>query len=268
MDLGLRGKVAVVTGGSKGIGLETARTFLQEGARVAICARGEDQLNAALEELSAEGEVMGRCVDVSNDQEVYQFAAEVYEQYGAIDCWVNNVGASAAKRGDEYTEDQLDWIVGVCFKSAVYGCQAAFRYMKDTGGSIVNIGSLAARCGTVGRSTLYGPLKAAVVHLATMYAGEYAAYGIRVNAVLPGFTMTPAVQRTIPAEELRRNAEGSLLHRVATPDEIASAIVYLSSSRASYITATSLEVSGGRSVVLNPSYSYDMRDAENHSSHE
>lgn len=260
MDLGLRGKVAVVTGGSKGIGLATARTFLQEGARVAICARGEEQLQAALEELSGEGEVMGLCVDVADDQAVYQFAQAVYERFGSIDCWVNNVGASAAKEGAEYTDDQIDWIVGVCFKSAIYGCQAAFRYMKETGGSIVNIGSLAARCGTVGRSTLYGPLKAAVVHLATMYAGEYAAYGVRVNAVLPGFTMTPAVQRTIPQDELRRNEEGTLLHRMAAPEEIASAIVFLSSDRASYITATSLEVSGGRSVVLNPSYSYDTKE--------
>lgn len=131
--------------------------------------------------------------------------------------------------------------------------------MKEHGGSIINISSLAARCGTVGRSTLYGPLKAAVVQLATMFAGEYAAYGIRVNAVLPGFTMTPAVQRNIPKEELQKNAEGTLLHRVAIPEEIASAIVFLSSPRASYITATSLEVSGGRSVVLNPSYSYEQK---------
>lgn len=149
----------------------------------------------------------------------------------------------------------------MCFKSAIYGCQAAFRYMKHTGGSIVNISSLAARCGTVGRSTLYGPLKSAVANLATMYAGEYAAYGVRVNAVLPGFTLTPAVARTIPDEELERNAQGTLLHRPAQPEEIAAAVVFLCGNRASYITATTLEVSGGRSVVLNPSYSYDQRTA-------
>lgn len=259
MDLGLQGKVAVVTGGSKGIGLATARTFLQEGARVAICARTGAQLQEALAELSQIGDVMGIPVDVSDDQAVYQFAQAVCGRFGRIDCWVNNVGASAEKIGSEYTSDQIDWIVDVCFKSAIYGCQAAFRYMKDTGGSIVNIGSLAARCGTVGRSTLYGPLKSAVVHLATMFAGEYAAYGVRVNAILPGFTVTPAVQQMIPTEELRRNEEGTLLRRLATPEEIAAAIVFLSSERASYITATSLEISGGRSVVLNPSYSYEKK---------
>ena len=260
MDLGLKGKVAVVTGGTKGIGLATARTFLREGAKVAICGRDEIQLQKALEELSAYGEVIGFPADAAREGALSDFADRVAERFGTIDCWVNNVGASAQRVGEEYTDDQIDWIVGVCFKSAVYGCQAAFRHMKDHGGSIVNISSLAARCGTAGRSTLYGPLKAAVAHLAVMYAGEYAAWGIRVNAVLPGFTMTPAVQKTIPAAELQRNAQGSLLHRVAVPEEIASGVVFLSSDRASYITAASLEISGGRSVILNPDYSYDQKN--------
>ena len=262
MDLGLNGKVAVVTGGSKGIGLAVAKTFLQEGARVAICARDEAQLAKALEELAPLGQVFGCSVDAAREGALRDFADRVADRFGGIDCWVNNVGASAERIGPEYTDDQIDWIVGVCFKSAVYGCQAAFRHMKEKGGSIVNISSLAARCGTAGRSTLYGPLKAAVAHLAVMYAGEYAAWGIRVNAVLPGFTMTPAVQKTIPAQELQRNAEGTLLHRVAVPEEIASSVVFLCSARASYITATSLEVSGGRSVILNPSYSYDEKASQ------
>ena len=259
MDLGLSGKTVVITGASKGIGLAVAELFLEEGAKVAICARSEEQLMEAVKLLSSKGEVLGIVADVSKANEMYQFAEKVFQHFGRIDCWVNNVGASMERRGEEYSEEEVEWTVGVCFKSAVYGCQAAFRYMKEHGGSIINISSLAARCGTVGRSTLYGPLKAAVVQLATMFAGEYAAYGIRVNAVLPGFTMTPAVQRNIPKEELQKNAEGTLLHRVAIPEEIASAIVFLSSPRASYITATSLEVSGGRSVVLNPSYSYEQK---------
>lgn len=259
MELGLTGKVAVVTGGSKGIGFAIAKTFLEEGAKVAVCARESKQLNEAVCRLSDFGEVIGFTMDASDEQSVYSFAQQVFNYFGRIDCWVNNVGASAEKIGEEYSSQQIDWFVGVCFKSAVYGCQAAFRYMKHHGGSIVNISSLAARCATAGRSTLYGPLKAAVSHLATTFAGEYAAYGVRVNAVLPGFTMTPAVQKKIPKAELQKNAEETLMHRVAVPDEIAPAVVFLSSDRASYITATSLEVSGGRSVVLNPSYSYEQR---------
>lgn len=264
MDLGLKGKSVVVTGGSKGIGYAIAQMFLEEGARVAICARDQKQLDEAVSILSAYGEVMGAALDASNDRQMYDFADQVCRRFGSIDCWVNNVGASAQRNGDMYTDDQINWIVDVCFKSAIYGCQAAFRHMKQTGGSIVNISSLAARCGTVGRSTLYGPLKAAVANLATMYAGEYAAYGIRVNAVLPGFTLTPALKRTISSEELHRNAQGTLLQRLAAPEEIAAAVVFLSSSCASYITAATLEVSGGRSVVLNPSYSYERRDVSAH----
>lgn len=260
MELGLKGKVAVVTGGSKGIGFAVAQIFLEEGAKVAVCARDEKQLQEAVSELSAYGEVIGIPTDATDDQSVYRFAQQVFEHFGRIDCWVNNVGASVAKSGEEYTAEQVERTVGVCFKSAVYGCQAAFRYMKDHGGSIVNISSLAARCGTAGRATLYAPLKAAVAHMATTFGGEYAAYGVRVNAVLPGFTLTPAVKRTISDEELRINAEGTLLHRAADPMEIAAAVVFLSSQRASFITATSLEVSGGRSVVLNPSYSYEQRE--------
>lgn len=257
MNLGLKGKTAVITGGSKGIGFATAKQFLLEGAQVAICARNPEELEKAYELLKDFGQVFFQTVDVTKAQEVYVFAKNVYDQFQRLDCWVNNVGASAPKIGQEYTCDQIDWITKTCFHSVVYGTQAAFRYMKSDGGSIVNISSLAARCGTVGRSTLYGPLKAAVTGLSTTFAGEYAAYGIRVNSVLPGFTVTPKVRETIPAEELNTNMEGTLLHRSADPEEIAKPVVFLCSDAASYITAASLEISGGRNVVLNPAYSYE-----------
>lgn len=261
MEYGLTGKVAVVTGGSKGIGYATAKQFLLEGARVAICARHQEELTAAAEELGTFGEIYWQAVDATDDKAVYGFAQKVVERFGRLDIWVNNVGASVEKRGSEYTAEEIDWLTGVCFKSTVYGCQAAFRFMSN-GGSIVNISSLAARCATVGRSTLYGPLKSAVVGLSTTLAGEYAAYGIRVNAVLPGFTSTPKVKESIPEEELNRNVLKTLLRRAAEPEEIAKPVVFLASDAASYITASSLEVSGGHSVVLNPSYSYDCKEKQ------
>lgn len=262
MDLGLRGKTAVVTGGSKGIGYAAAKTFLEEGANVYICARRADEVEAAVRELSRFGTVMGTAADMTVEEDVYRVAEEVYRQFGSLDCWINNVGASFPKEGQEYKEQDIAKITKVCFFSTVYGTQAAFRYMKESGGSIVNISSLAARCGTVGASTLYGPLKSAVIKLAVSFAGEYAAYGIRVNSVLPGFTATPAVAANIKADYLKRNADDTLLRRVATPEEIAGPIVFLCSSRASYITGASLEVSGGRSIVLNPEYSYLKREEE------
>jgi len=262
MDLGLNGKTAVVTGGSDGIGLAAVRAFLAEGANVAFFARHSAHGLTAVDSLAADAareRIHFEPADATDAEAVYAFAEHVHQRFGRIDCWVNNVGASLPKAGLEYSPEEIDRMTAICFKSTVYGCQAAFRYMKATGGSIVNVSSLAARCPTVGRSTLYGPLKAAIVGLGTTFAGEYAAWGIRVNSVLPGFTLTPALQRGFDEAELGRNRAGTLLQRLATPDEIARPIVFLASDAASYITAASLEVSGGRCVSLNPTYSFDMK---------
>ncbi|RJW35800.1 SDR family oxidoreductase [Clostridiales bacterium TF09-2AC] len=289
MDLGLKGKTAVVTGGSKGIGYAVAKTFLEEGANVFICARNADEVDAAVRALGGAGAsagaavsdgmaepsgasghtvhavygtVYGTAADMTVEEDVYRVAKEAYGRFGSLDCWINNVGASFPKEGEEYREQDIEKITKVCFFSTIYGTQAAFRYMKKTGGSIINISSLAARCGTVGASTLYGPLKSAVIKLAVSFAGEYAAYGVRVNSVLPGFTATPAVAANIKPDYLKRNTDDTLLRRVAVPEEIAAPVVFLCSSRASYITGTSLEVSGGRSIVLNPEYSYVKKEGE------
>lgn len=229
MDLGLKGKVAVVTGGSKGIGYATAEAFLKEGASVAICSRKKEELEEAKGALEKFGPVYAEVVDVSKGEENYRFAEQVFQHFGRLDIWVNNVGTTGYKKGEEYDEEEINLMVDTCFKSVVYGCQAAFRYMKKSGGAIVNVSSLAARCSSAGRSTLYGPLKSA-----------------------------------IPEEELKKNAMGTLLRRMAEPEEIAKPIVFLASDAASYMTATTIEVSGGRSMTLNPSFAYERlkEDAE------
>lgn len=262
MDLGMGGRTAVITGGSQGIGLATAQVFLAEGANVAFFARNPEQGRSAADQLAAAGggeRVFFEPLDATVPEQVYVFAERVARHFGRIDCWVNNVGASVKKAGDEYTEDEIDWITGACFKSTVFGCQAAFRHMKQQGGAIINVSSLAARCPSAGKSTLYGPLKAAIVNLTTTFAAEYAAWGVRVNCVLPGFTLTSALQSGFSPAEIRRNVEGALLQRAAEPAEIARPIVFLASDAASYITAAALEISGGRSVTLNPTYSFDLR---------
>ncbi|MDO4547409.1 MAG: SDR family oxidoreductase [Clostridia bacterium] len=262
MELGLKGKVAVVTGAGKGIGFAVAKEFVLAGCKVAICARSAGGIEAAARELSERGEVFGAVMDASVESEVYRFAHDVFKRFGAIDAWVNNVGATVVKKGWEFTGEDVDKIVAVTFKSTLFGAQAAFRYMKERGGAIVNISSLAARCPTAGRSTLYGPMKAAVNNLTQALAGEYAAWNVRVNCVMPGFTATDAVKQNIPKEELEYNARGTLLQRVAEPDEIARPVVFLASPAASYMTAETIEVSGGRSRTLNPAYSAGLREKE------
>ncbi len=258
MELGLEGKSVVITGGTRGIGLASASAFLEEGASVVIAARKDDELAATKERLSGKGRVLTFRFDALDYRSFYDLADYAASALGTIDVWVNNVGASHPKSsGDEYTEDDLRWTEAMCFESAVHGAQAAFRYMKDHGGAIVNISSLAARVGTAGRSTIYGPLKAAVRLLSANQAAEYAAYGIRVNCVMPGFTMTETVQRSVSDSDKALVEERTLIRRMARPEEIAYPIVFLSSDKASYITGAALEVSGGRDIVLNPMYSYE-----------
>jgi 3-oxoacyl-[acyl-carrier protein] reductase len=259
MDLSIKNKVAVVSGSSKGIGYATAKVLLEEGCKVAISSRHADELEAARAELASFGDVFAQVCDFSIEKDVYDYAAAVAAHFGGINIWVNNVGASVRKQGEEFTEADIDKVVGVCFKSAVFGSQAAFRYLKTHGGAIVNISSLAARCPSAGRSTLYGPMKAAILNLSVNLAGEYAAWNVRVNSVMPGFTITPAVKATISPEELAYSQASTLLGRMAEPEEIAKVIVFLASPAASYITGASVEVSGGRCITLNPGYSQQWR---------
>lgn len=259
MDLGLKENVVVITGGSKGIGFEIAKTFLQEGARVIIAARDSKGLELATSKLAGWGEISYFKIDVLKSQTIYDLAEFAFKKYSRIDIWINNVGASCLRsEGCNYSVEDISWTEKMCFDSVVLGSQAATKYMGKIGGSIINISSLAARCGTVGRSTLYGPLKAAVKELTVYQAAEYCSYGIRVNCVMPGFTLTQKALDTIAKEDFDNNVENTLLRRMATPSEIAKPVVFLASSQASYITGACLEVSGGRNIVLNPMYSYSL----------
>lgn len=257
MDLGLKDKVVVVTGGSQGIGLAAVKEYLKEGSKVIFCARDEISIDKVVESIKELGVVEGYKLDMTDEKGVYNFAKYVNDKYSRIDIWINNVGAIGDKKGEIYTEDEIDFVYNACFKSAVFGCQAAYKYMKDEGGSIVNVSSLAARCPSAGRSTLYGPMKAAISNLTITFAGEFAADNIRVNGIMPGFTLTELVKNNISEEELQFNVRGTLLRRLAEPEEIAKPIVFLSSDAASYMMGTIIEVSGGRSITLNPMYAYD-----------
>lgn len=262
MELGLKDKLVVVTGASKGIGYAIAEAFLREGANVVISGRNRVALETALKKLAAINggdKIRGYALDGSKEEEAYELARVAAEPKGKLDVWVNNIGTNKARTGELYTENELDYLIAACFKSAVFGSQAAFSYMKENGGSIVNIASLAARSATCGRSTIYGALKSAVVGLTNTTAGEYAAYNIRVNAVLPGYTRTPLVSNSFSGEALSELLKNNLIGRMAEPEEIARPVVFLASSAASYITASSLEVSGGHDRVLNPQYSFEKR---------
>lgn len=263
MDLGLKDKTVVVTGGSQGIGYAIAGEFLAEGAYVVISGRRKEVLSDAADRLGTlydKQRITGFALDGSREEEAYRLADLAAERTGQIDVWINNIGTNRQRKGELYTEEEADFLIGAIFKSALFGSQAAFRHMKEAGGSIVNISSLAARAATCGRSTLYGALKAGIIGLTKTTAGEYAAYGIRVNSVLPGYTATPLVKSTFTKDDLSELLKNNLTGRMAEPEEIAKPVVFLAGNAASYITAATLEVSGGHNVVLNPQYSYEQRE--------
>lgn len=264
MDLGLKNKNVVVTGGSRGIGFAIAKEFLKEGARVTITGRDSVRLQEAVQELQQFGEIYAAEGDGTIERDVKEAASRAAERTGTIDVWVNNVGKNRRKAGEFYTEEELDYLINAIFKSAVFGSQAAIPYMKEKGGSIINIASLAARNATCGRSNIYASMKAGLVALSKTLAGEYAAYGIRVNTILPGYTKTPLVEGSFSQEALTKLLQNNLLRRMASPEEIAKPVVFLASDAASYITATSLEVTGGHNQVLNPEYSYENYGKEQH----
>lgn len=262
MDLGLKGKVVVVTGASKGIGLAIARELVQEGAKIAICSTNEERIRAAAEELQAMGgEVYYDVADFCQEESAYQFGRNVMAHYGVIDSWVNNVGAQYTKGDDEevYSNELLERCFAIIFKSAAFGCQAAYLAMKDRGGSIVNISSLGARCPTIGKATIYGPLKAAVNQLTMTLAGEYAAYGIRVNCVMPGYTMTEFNTANTTKETMEAVCAGTMMNRPGRVEEIAKPVVFLCGSGSTFMTGETVEVSGGRGLSLNPHFSYSEK---------
>ncbi|MBP3240877.1 MAG: SDR family oxidoreductase [Oribacterium sp.] len=199
--------------------------------------------------------------DESAVTELAKFAAG-HSEDNSIAAWVNNIGTNKARAGDDYTDDELDYLISANFKATVFGTQAAAHYMKANGGSIVNIASLAARAATTGRSTIYAAMKAAVVQYSKTVAGEYGAYNIRVNALMPGYTLTPLVASTFTKEALDKLMENNLLGRMAEPEEVAKAVLFLASPVSSYITGTSLEISGGHNTVLNPEYAFLKKENE------
>lgn len=242
----LKGKVAIVTGGTRGIGLAVVKKFLDNGAAVVLCGSREETVNQALAEIKSEwpeAQAEGAWPDLTSLAEVQKMAADVYEKYGKIDILVNNAGISARDSIYQYTEEEFDKIMNLNIK-AVFNCtRAVVGYMKEQkGGSVINTSSVVsiygqpAGCG-------YPASKFAVNGLTKSLARELGADNIRVNAVAPGVTRTDMVA-ALPKEMVDRLAAGIPLGRVGEPEEVADAFLFLASNMASYITGEILSVDG------------------------
>ena len=244
----LKGKTAVVTGGSRGIGLAIVKRFLEEGANVALCGSREETAQKALDGILAENpdaSVMAIWPNVSDEAELEAAFRRVAERFGGLDIVCNNAGISQSIPLDAYTPEEFDKIIDINVKGVLNGCQAASRVLGE-GGVIINTSSMVSKMGQPS-GVGYPMSKFAVNGITISLARELGPRGIRVNAVAPGVTATDMVAN-LPEEMIAPIAAAIPLKRVGQPEDVANAFVYLASDLASYVTGEVLAVDGGMTV--------------------
>lgn len=255
MDLGLKGKNAIILGGTRGIGRAIADTLAKEGANVAVCARNADQVAAAVAELKALGiNAAGASVDVTDGAALKAWIAEAAGQLGGLDILISNAGAMAQGNDISAWEQnfKLDVLAAV---NAFDAAQPLLAKSAATSGDAAFVIISSVSAAQADRADSYGPVKAALIHMAKGLARQYAKIGLRVNVVSPGMVFFEGgvwhtVKTNAPdffAQANARNPTG----RCATPQEIANAAVFLASPASSYTTGANLIVDGAVSSRVN-----------------
>jgi 3-oxoacyl-[acyl-carrier protein] reductase len=249
VDLGLSGKRCLVTGSTRGIGLESARLLTEEGARVVTCGRGR---------APGVGEVAHVTADLSLPGEPERTVTEAASALGGLDVLVNNVGVARQARFEDVPDEEWDGYWQLNVMSYVRAIRATLPHLRDGGGAIVNLSSTAGKRPSTGMPH-YSVTKAAVLSLSRLVADLYAGDGIRCNAVTPGPTATEAwlgdggladQQGGDREDVLRRVGAGRPLGRLASPEEIAAVVVFLCSDRASYVTGSAWSADGGTVPII------------------
>ena len=246
MEISLKGKVAVVTGGTRGIGYAIVKKYLELGASVVLCGSKESTANAALEKIKAEmpgADVSAIAPDLCDSASVEAAFKGVFEKYGRFDILANNAGISQHTLLTQYTDEEVDKILDVNIKAVFMCARAAARIMKENGGGcIINTSSVVSIYGQPS-GCLYPTSKFAVNGLTKSLARELAKYNIRVNAVAPGVTRTDMVDN-LPDEMIKPLIARIPIGRMCEPEDIANAYLFLSSELASYITGIVVPVDG------------------------
>jgi 3-oxoacyl-[acyl-carrier protein] reductase len=244
----LKNKVAIITGAAQGIGLATARKFLDEGAIVAVADVNDETVRDAVGQLKLNGEVVeGFAVDVTRREQIGAMVEQVKERYGRIDVLVNNAGITLDARLQKMTDEQFDRVIDVNLKG-VYNCAKAVvdTMIEQGGGVILNASSVVGIYGNYGQ-TNYAASKFGVIGFVKTWAREVGPKGVRCNAVAPGFIRTP-ILHTIPDDVMQRLTDRVPLKRLGRPEEVANVYAFLASDEASYINGAVIEVAGGMVV--------------------
>lgn len=252
MELGLRGKIALITGGSRGIGRAIAHAFAQEGCHLALAARSKEALEQTAEELRAQQvQVLTVPADVTIADDSKRLVEQTTQHFGRIDVLVLNAGGAPGGTFLETTDEQWMIAVNLNLMATVRLCRLVVPLMREQGGgSIITISSIYGR--ESGGRPAYNAVKAAVISLTKALAREFARDHIRVNSIAPGSILFPGSswdrrQRADPAAIAAFVNDELPLGRFGKPEEIASAVVYLASEQASLITGACLNVDGGQS---------------------
>ena len=242
----LKDKIAIVTGGSRGIGKAISELFAKEGATVIIIdllPQGED---VAKKIRAAGSKAEFHAVSVTNKASIDKLFAEVHKNYGKIDILINNAGITRDRTLEKMTEDEFDAVVEVNLKGVFICTQAVAPYMKaNKYGRIVSAASNVGLRGNFGQ-TNYAATKAGVIAMSKTWTMELGKYGITANAIAPGFTMTDMVDK-IPEEHFKAIKEGIPLKTVAQPIDIAYGYLYLASDEARFVSGICLTIDGGTS---------------------
>lgn len=241
----LDAKYALVIGGTSGIGKAIARGYLEAGARVIVAGRDSEKLGRALADLAPHGEVYGYQADVSDQAGLRGLVGITLAHHGRIDVLVNCQGITLLKAAEEFTPEDWDMIINTDLKSVFFACTEVGRHMLGRGsGAIVNIASLASHRGWP-RSALYAIAKTGVLSLTQTLAAEWAARGVRVNAISPGFFMTELNRDKMSPERKALALARTPAGRFGEVDELVGAAIYLASPAATFVTGETIAVDGG-----------------------
>lgn len=243
----LKDKVAIITGGTRGIGYEIVRTFLENNSKVVLFGSRKETVDKAINSLKEENsnyEVFGLYPNLSNELEVKEAFETIKERYGHIDILINNAGVSSSTTLTKYTEEEYNKIVDLNIKSVFICSKAIIPYMEEqNGGVILNTSSMVSIYGQPS-GCMYPTSKFAVNGLTKSLARELAPKNIRVNAVAPGITETDMVAN-LPKEMIEPLIKTIPIGRIGKPRDIANAFLFLASDMASYVTGEILQVDGG-----------------------
>ncbi|USQ81388.1 3-oxoacyl-ACP reductase FabG [Ornithinimicrobium faecis] len=243
----LQDKVAVVTGGAQGIGLEIARALITEGAKVVIGDINQSGGASAVQALGGSDVARSAVCDVRSSEQIEALLDAAEETFGPVDVMVNNAGMTRDATMRKMTESDFDDVIAVHLKGCWLGTRAAAARMRERGtGSIINVSSISGKVGMLGQ-TNYSAAKAGIVGLTKAACKEVAFKNVRVNAIQPGYIRT-AMTEAMPDHVKESKIAEVPMGRPGEVEEVASVVVFLASDMASYMTGTVLEISGGRHI--------------------